>query len=184
MLRGLFIGIDRYRTPVTRLSCAVADANALGALFEDTLSGDAHVLTDEDATGESIRAELAWLQSAAADDTVVVTFSGHGTEDHRLVPVDVDPSDIPASCIALIELASALDAIPSRNLLVVLDCCFSGGFAAPAFLHLDQHVRYSRIVRMSRHSFEARAVSRLLHQARASQRLRPWASDMACSRTI
>ena len=128
MLRGLFIGIDRYRAPVTRLSCAVADATALGSLFQDTLEGEVRVLSDDEATGERIRDELARLQSAAEDDTVVVSFSGHGTEDHRLVPIDVDPSDIPNSCFALTELATALDAIPSRNLLVVLDCCFSGGF--------------------------------------------------------
>jgi helicase len=128
MFRGLFIGIDRYAAPVTRLSCAVADATALGALFEDSIDGQACVLRDDEATAERIRDELIRLQSAAEDDNVIVSFSGHGTEDHRVVPIDVDPTDLEGSCIALTELATALDAIPSHNMLVFLDCCFSGGF--------------------------------------------------------
>ena len=128
MLHGLFIGIDKYKAPVNRLSCAVADATALAALFQDTLKGDVRLLTDEDATAEQIRADLTRLQVAGTDDVVIISFSGHGTEDHRLVPVDIDTDDLPGSCIALTELAEALDAIPSRNLLVFLDCCFSGGF--------------------------------------------------------
>ncbi len=41
MRRGLFIGIDQYRAPVTRLSCARRDAEALAALFADTMGGAA-----------------------------------------------------------------------------------------------------------------------------------------------
>jgi helicase len=128
MLRALFIGIDRYQAPASRLSCAVADATALATLFEDTLDGDVRLVTDAEAGVGRIRQELADLQSAAPDDLVVISFSGHGTEDHRIVPSDFDPGDLPGSCIALLELAEALDAIPARNLLVFLDCCFSGGF--------------------------------------------------------
>jgi helicase len=40
-LKGLFIGIDRYMSPmVNELSCARRDAVALEALFSDTLGGD------------------------------------------------------------------------------------------------------------------------------------------------
>lgn len=128
MLRGLFVGIDKYKPPVNRLSCAVADAQALGGLFGDTLDGDVKILLDGDATQEALRAALAHLASSAEDDFVVISFSGHGTVDHRLALVDADVQDIPSSCISLDELAELLDRIPAKQLLVILDCCFSGGF--------------------------------------------------------
>jgi helicase len=128
MFKGLFIGVNRYTPPVNRLTCAVADAVALSTLFEDTLAGDVRCLTDGDATRARLEAEFAELRHAAEDDVVIVSFSGHGTDDHRVVPFDVDVGDIEASCISLEQLADWLDAIPSRHLLVFLDCCFSGGF--------------------------------------------------------
>lgn len=57
----------------------------------------------------------------------MVTFSGHGTPDHSLVPVDVDPADS-TTMIDLDDLAQLLDKVPASRLFVVLDCCFSGGF--------------------------------------------------------
>ncbi len=128
MLRGLFIGIDRYASPVTRLTCAAADAIALASLFADTHMGEVVQVLDEAATGEGIRAALVKLQEAAEDDVVIVSFSGHGTEDHELVPIDVDVDDLAGSCIPLGQLAELLDQIPSKHLIVILDCCFSGGF--------------------------------------------------------
>ena len=128
MIRGLFVGVDRYKPPVNRLTCAVADAQALGSLFEDSLDGQFKTLLDDNATRANILQELEALATASADDFVIVTFSGHGTDDHRLVPADVDVADLPDSCVSLDELAERLDRIPATQLLVVLDCCFSGGF--------------------------------------------------------
>ncbi len=127
MFRGVFIGIDRYAPPVSRLSFCVADATALGSLFEDSLGGEVDVLTDSAASLANIRGALTALQAASDDDLVVISFSGHGTEDHRLVPFDVDPNRVDETCLGLDELARLLDEIPS-TLIVILDCCFSGGF--------------------------------------------------------
>lgn len=126
--RGLFVGIDRYNAPIPRLSCAVADALVLAALFEDTLGGEVQSLVDGEATQLAIADALAGLASGSEDDLVVVSFSGHGSNDHRLVPVDAVPGDLPTSCMSLESLAEQLDLIPAKQLLVILDCCFSGGF--------------------------------------------------------
>jgi len=128
MIRGLFIGIDRYQPPVNRLACAVADARALNSLFQDSLQGEFKALLDDKATRSAIEAELQALESCSPDDFVIITFSGHGTDDHRLVPVDVDVQDLSQSCISLGDLADRVDRIPAHQLLVILDCCFSGGF--------------------------------------------------------
>lgn len=128
MLRGLFIGIDRYRAPVTRLSCSRADALALSALFKDNFDGEVDLVLDEEANLNSVKSALNKLQQAAAEDLVVITFSGHGTENHELVPADVDPGRLGETCLSLEGLAQILDRIPAKQLLVILDCCFSGGF--------------------------------------------------------
>ena len=133
MFRGLFIGIDRYPAPVNRLACAAADARALSSLFEDNTEGSLVTLLDGDATLASMGAHLDALADAAEDDFVVVSFSGHGSDDHRLVPFDVDVDDLPGTCMSLEELAVKLDAIPARQLFVILDCCFSGGFGGARY---------------------------------------------------
>jgi replicative superfamily II helicase len=126
--RGVFIGIDKYSPPITRLSCARSDALALSSLFEDTLGGEVRTILDQDASRAAIVDAITDLQSADSDDLVVIAFSGHGTEDHRLVPVDADINDLADTSISLDEVASLLDQVPARHLIAILDCCFSGGF--------------------------------------------------------
>lgn len=131
--RGLFIGIDRYASAeINWLSCARRDAMALHALFTDTLGGDTALLTDGDATAAVIAAQFDRLATSDADDVVVICFSGHGTETHELVTHDTDPYDLAASTIPLTTLGEWCARIPARRLLIVLDCCFSGGMGAKA----------------------------------------------------
>lgn len=70
----LFIGIDRYAdNKISSLGGAVRDASALHALFADMLSGESHVLlNDEQATASAFRSALARLSSKAASDDIVV----------------------------------------------------------------------------------------------------------------
>ena len=128
MFHGLFVGIDLYAPPITRLSCARRDAESLAALFADTLDGEHAVLTDYDATRNRIDDALAELARVDANDLVIVSFSGHGTPNHSLVPVYADVDQPELTMLHLDELAARLDDVPARNLFVILDCCFSGGF--------------------------------------------------------
>lgn len=61
------------------------------------------------------------------DSSVLVYFSGHGTVDADgnacIVPTDENHISAP-------ELLSALDALPCRNRVVILDTCYSGGFVS------------------------------------------------------
>lgn len=135
MFRGLHIGIDRYADPrVPWLSGAVHDAEALHALLVDTLGDETVLLTDETATAAAIRSMLSTLAATAADDDiVVVTYAGHGTEDHFLIPHDGDVSRMSDTCVSLDEIADLLSAIPGAMLFCALDCCFSGGLGARVF---------------------------------------------------
>lgn len=133
---GLFIGVNHYASAdINNLASAVRDATALHALFADNLgAGDGdncHLITDEDATTARFREELRELQTASsADDVVVIAFSGHGSDTHEIITYDTDVYDLPSTALPLDELTDLVSAIPARHLLVVLDCCFSGGAGA------------------------------------------------------
>jgi replicative superfamily II helicase len=139
--RGLFIGIDRYAsTAVDELTCARRDAVALEALFADTLGGSTALLTDDNATRGNIEAAFADLAACDPDDTVVIAFSGHGSETHELVTHDAELADLANTAIPLDQLQEWFARIPANRLVLFLDCCFSGGIGAKV-LHVDAKAR-------------------------------------------
>jgi helicase len=132
-LLATFIGIDKHADPRVRdLTGARRDATALWCLFTDSLTDvRSSLLRDEEATVAAIRKAMAdTLTSAGPDDTVVFSFAGHGTRDHRLVAHDTRRDALTDTTIPMYELASAFKASKARAILCILDCCFSGG--APA----------------------------------------------------
>lgn len=129
-IRGLFIGINRHADPSTReLRGARPDAVALHALMLDAMPAmRATLLTDGDATHARVLQELQeTLANASPDDTVVVSFSGHGTRSHRLVVHDTERARIAETTIGMSEVASLFKETPARAVLCILDCCFAGG---------------------------------------------------------
>jgi helicase len=134
---GLFVGIDRYESPqINWLACARRDAIALHALFGDTLGGTSTILLDEKATKRNITESFTAFSECDEEDVVVMAFSGHGSETHELVTYDANVSNLPESGIPLQTLTDWFSRIPAKNVICILDCCFSGGMGAKA-LHLD-----------------------------------------------
>lgn len=132
-IRAAFIGVDRHSDAGIRdLSGCRRDARALHALFTDTFDGLTPILLlDQDATVAAVRHSFqSVLEDAEPDDVAIVSFSGHGTRDHRLVLHDTSKSDLPVSTIDMAELAEHFKRSKARVILCILDCCFSGG--APA----------------------------------------------------
>jgi len=133
MFRAAFIGIDKYEDPAVReLTGARRDALALWALFNDSIPEiQSSLLIDEDATVYKVRAALDnTLGAAEPEDIVVLSFSGHGTHDHRIVNYDSQINDLSGSTIPMDELAVRFKESKAKIILFILDCCFSGG--APA----------------------------------------------------
>lgn len=130
---GLFVGINRYRSKsVRRLASASRDAKALHALFSDNLGDtDTALLVDRDATCAAVVAALTELQTrSTSEDVVVISFSGHGSTTHELVTYDADPDNLPSTSLPLDQFTELVSAIPARQLVVILDCCFAGGAGA------------------------------------------------------
>lgn len=130
---GTFIGVDTYTDEMIRdLSCARRDATALAAIFQDTIpSLQAMLLTDEDATAEHVRHAIdTTLRGAGPDDTVILSFSGHGTHTHGLVAHDTRLDALPETTMPMEDLASLFRISRAGVIFCIIDCCFSGG--APA----------------------------------------------------
>lgn len=135
-LRTAFIGIDKHQDLAIReLAAARRDATALWALFSDTIENlSGQLLVDRQATRAAVLTLLEeTLLNAGPDDTVVVSFAGHGTRDHRLVLFDTDPLQLPSTTIPMATLGDFFRRSPARAVLCILDCCFSGKAPARVF---------------------------------------------------
>lgn len=107
-IRAAFIGIDRFNDPKIRdLQGARRDAEALWALFTDSLSGlQAQLLVDHQATAAAVRQALDdTLASAGPEDTVVLSFAGHGSRDHHFIVRDSVKGGLPQTAIPMEDLA-------------------------------------------------------------------------------
>ncbi|GAB4015168.1 caspase family protein [Spirosoma migulaei] len=128
-----FIGINRHADQnIPDLNCARRDATALWALWQDTLPETSPVLlVDEQATVARIDEVFAQtLDTANEQDIVLLAFSGHGTHNYRLVAHDTDKENLAETTISMAALAERFRRSKARHILLVLDCCFSGGASA------------------------------------------------------
>ena len=133
MIRAAFIGVDRHQDPLIRdLNGAARDASALWAVLSDSIDGlAASLITDEAASLQAVIAALDdSLGAAGEDDVVLLSFAGHGTPDHRLVLADTRVDDLVGTTLDMAQLAERFRTSRARVVLLLLDCCFSGG--APA----------------------------------------------------
>lgn len=133
MIRAAFVGVDRYGDPSIRdLNGAARDASALWAVLSDSIQGlEAALITNGDATLAAVEAALdGTLGAATEDDVVLLGFAGHGTPDHRLVVADARADDLPSTTLEMARLAERFRTSRARAVLLLLDCCFSGGATA------------------------------------------------------
>lgn len=132
------VGIANY-WDLPELTCATNDAkDFVDVLKSGTTHPETRLLTNTDATRESILKELTWLaNSAGRFDTAIVFFSGHGGRSSGadsqayFCPVEASLLNLEQTCITSDELSGALRAIKSERLIVMLDACYSGGIGEP-----------------------------------------------------
>ena len=143
--RALLVGIDAYRH-VSPLEGPVDDARAMRAFLVERAGygpADVKLLLDSQATRAGILdSVLEWLVAGTQPgDEAFLFFSGHGYQqldgadgdeddgmDETLVPVDasIDENDRVHGMIADDEIATLLDKLTGRRVLVVVDACHSG----------------------------------------------------------
>jgi uncharacterized caspase-like protein len=95
-------------------------------------AGHLQVVLDEQATRGGIARALDWAKSSTpAGGRIYFYFSGHGAPDAAggtpyIVPSDGDPKDLDATAIPMKDVFAKLGASKAREVLAVVDSCFSG----------------------------------------------------------
>jgi len=81
-------------------------------------------------------------KQAGATDQVVIYFAGHGWRDrdagaqnwtYYFIPYDAAFASAAAQAIAMDDLRAVLGTVHAHELVVILDCCHSGGMANPHY---------------------------------------------------
>jgi hypothetical protein len=138
------------------LPMSAQDAIALGGLLKDTSRcgyPTAHVeqLDGVQATRTKILTALDNLASRCKDDPeaiALVYYSGHGQlrrgdGTYFLVPHGFDWARFSDTAITGAEFSKKIQAIGSKGLLVLLDCCHAGAFGAQAIQKGEDEIRQS-----------------------------------------
>ncbi len=130
---AVIIANEKYQS-VASVPYAINDGNIFREYCVKTLGiPEKQVKYLPDATGNQIKAQVNWLQNICEvfeDAQVIFYYAGHGIPDESsrtayLLPVDGIGTDI-STCYKLDDLYSALGNIPTKNVTVFMDACFSG----------------------------------------------------------
>ena len=133
---AVVIGIESYREHLPKADFAGQDAKVVGQYLTKVVGYPGEnvvVLLNDRATRTDIEKYVeGWLPNhVEKDGSVFVYFSGHGapnptTGDAYLVPYDGDPTFVNTTGYPLKRLYEQLAKLPAKEVVVVLDSCFSG----------------------------------------------------------
>jgi hypothetical protein len=133
---AIVIGLERYRSELPQASHAEQDARVVARYLSGSMGyeeANIVLLINDRATKSDMEKYFeTWLPNRVeSDDTVFVYFSGHGapntkTGEAYLVPYDGDPLFLNNTGYPLSRLYQSLDNLPAKEVVVVLDSCFSG----------------------------------------------------------
>ena len=140
---AVVIGIDGYKKPIPELKTPGNDARRVAEVLEDQQKYRVLELLTQDVTRDrliTLFSETLPALNLGRDDRLLVYFAGHGTviRDDRGEPEyyliaqneekDGVSTGISDSLLPMRQVRDELLKLECRHLLVVLDCCFAGGF--------------------------------------------------------
>ena len=133
---AIVIGIERYREKLPTADFADRDAKLMGEYLTKVLGypeENVVVRLNDKASRTDIEKYVEnWLPNhVEKGDSVFIYFSGHGapnakTGEAYLVQFDGDPTFVETTGYPLKRLYENLDKLPAREVVVLLDSCFSG----------------------------------------------------------
>ena len=140
--RALIVGIDAYENSI--LAGCVEDAERISALLAEHADGNKNYNTntilssDGDVTRATLRSELDAHFSNADGYDLLLYFAGHGAVSNwgpELVTYDYSAPE--TGGVSMQEIAALASKSKAREIVTILDCCFSGGFSDPVDKPLD-----------------------------------------------
>ena len=158
---AIVIGIEEYRQKLPNADFADHDARVMAEYLTKVMGyPEENIVTlinDRALKSDMEKYFEKWLSNnVEKEGNVFVYYSGHGapnpnTGDAYLVPYDGDPSFIEQTGYSLKRLYQNLNKLPAREIIVVLDSCFSGAGgrsvlakgARPLVMSMDKQVFHS-----------------------------------------
>ncbi|MEP1077769.1 caspase family protein [Leptolyngbya sp. PL-A3] len=156
---AIVIGINQYDYGIAPLQNAVNDAKQLVKILREKHNYRVWVCLDEDATLKNLEhlLEKTLPENVGQDDRLLFYFAGHGIalsgdDDPAgyLIPQDARQGEV-QTYLPMTRLQAALEKLPCRHFLGILDCCFAGAFrwgstrdllAAPEVIHRERYDRF------------------------------------------
>ncbi len=133
---AIVIGIENYQQKLPKADYAVHDAEIMGQYLTKAFGYQEEnvvVLLNERATKTSMEKYVeGWLfDRVEKGDSVFIYYSGHGAPNAKtgkayLVPYDGDPAFVEQTGYQLDRLYERLATLPAKEVVVILDSCFSG----------------------------------------------------------
>jgi hypothetical protein len=133
---AVVIGIESYQQQLPKADYAAHDAEIMRQYLTKTLGYQEEnvvVLLNERATKTSMEKYVeGWLADRVEKgDSVFIYYSGHGAPNSKtgkayLVPYDGDPAFVEQTGYLVDRLYERLATLPAKEVVVMLDSCFSG----------------------------------------------------------
>ncbi len=145
---AVVIGIDQYRNDIPALQTPVNDAKEIAATLESKYEYQVVLMLDGDANSDKFNSLLTAFEQdklllpdgsqieIEETDRLFFYFAGHGIAPQLdsadgptgfLVPQDAWMNNN-STLLSMTRLHDALQKLPCRHLLIILDCCFAGAF--------------------------------------------------------
>jgi len=158
---AIVIGVEKYRQKLPMADFAENDARVMAEYLTKVMGYPEEnivMLINDRALKSDLEKYLGkWLpNNVEKDSSVFIYYSGHGapnptTGDAYLVPYDGDPSFTEETGHPLKRLYAKLDKLNAKEIIVVLDSCFSGAGgrsvlakgARPLVMNMDKQVFHS-----------------------------------------
>jgi hypothetical protein len=144
MKRALLVGIDRYETFPSLRGC-VNDVKVLAPLLARHDNGDPNFECMERTSAEvsvtraSLLSDLRALLEPKAD-VALLYFAGHGTGPGDDVVLCCEDGSRHAPGVGLSEVLGLVPRSPVEEIVILLDCCMSGGAGGAPQLGSDVSV--------------------------------------------
>ena len=126
------IGVSKYRDSSMNLKYADKDVRRLANVFASEYEGRIEIdtLLNQNVTKAKIIALKSKLKETSIDDTVIISFSGHGLigDNNKFYfgVHDIDFDNPKANGLNYQDIQNLLTNIPARRKLLLLDACHSG----------------------------------------------------------
>lgn len=135
-LYAIVVGIEEYREKLPSVDFATSDARLVTKYLTQVMGYPEEnvvtLLNERAAKSDFEKYFEKWLpNNVEKDGTVLIYYSGHGSPnpksgDAYMVPFDGDPTFIHETGFSLKRLYRNLEKLPVKEVIVMLDSCFSG----------------------------------------------------------